>query len=97
MLLLAGADRLGRYPGRTAVISSDPDVVEAACRGGFAFVLAVDRAGDREPDLLDLQSAREPGAGLDGAAIRDVRPFPATRRTNDPGRAHQRREPTWKA
>ena len=44
--LRAAADELSVRPGRCAVLADDAAGVRAARDGGFAFVVAVDRAGD---------------------------------------------------
>lgn len=47
-IFLEAARRLGEPPGACAVVEDALAGVEAGARGGFAFVLAVDRAGYRE-------------------------------------------------
>jgi HAD superfamily hydrolase (TIGR01509 family) len=49
-LFLEAARRMGTEPGRCAAIEATPAGVEAAGRGGFAFVIGVDRTG-RTDDL----------------------------------------------
>ncbi len=46
-IFLEAARRLGEPPGACAVVEDALAGVEAGVRGGFAFVLAVDRAGYR--------------------------------------------------
>ena len=47
-LFLEAARRLGVAPGRAAVVEDALSGVEAGRRGGFALVVGVDRAGQRE-------------------------------------------------
>ena len=44
-IFLEAARRLGGSPARTAIVEDALAGVEAGVRGGFAFVLAIDRAG----------------------------------------------------
>jgi trehalose 6-phosphate phosphatase len=46
--LAEAADRLGVRPGRCVVVTTDAAAVTAARDGGFALVIGVDRAGDRD-------------------------------------------------
>jgi HAD superfamily hydrolase (TIGR01509 family) len=61
-MLLEAAARLGVHPSRAGVVEDALSGVEAGARGGFAFVIGVDRDGRRE-------ALKEAGADL---VVRDL-------------------------
>lgn len=79
-MFVEAARRLGTGIARTAVVEDALAGVEAAVRGGFGFVLAIDRAGYREElsvagaDLVvsDLAELLVPGS-LGGPTLADPR------------------------
>jgi trehalose 6-phosphate phosphatase len=66
--LREAADGLSVRPGRCAVLTDDAVGVQAARDGGFALVVAVDRAGDG--DALRRSGADAVVADLSGVAVR---------------------------
>lgn len=67
-MLLETAGVLGVHPARVAVIAGTPTGVQAARQGGFGFVVGVDQAGGRTPELR-RNGADRILAGLDAVRV----------------------------
>jgi trehalose 6-phosphate phosphatase len=66
--LSAAANRLAARPGRSVVVANDAAGVQAGRDGGFALVIGVDRAGDR--DTLRRSGADTVVADLNEVTVR---------------------------